>query len=164
MLVWEFQSRQKAAPLFRWLDLDTISPNFGQSLLVIIKARAAMPGMFAISLLFYFRWILVLSLLQQNNNCRCIFVKWMECEAISFNDVRDKICMTAITVTMCSTAHRQGPETTQTGSGRVCPGYATGFMSLTCPVYCQHRRHVCLVSILELETGHTSHDRAHSPS
>lgn len=66
--------------------------------------------------------------------------------------------MTAITATMCSTAQRQGPETTQTGSDSVCPGHATGFMSLTCPLYCQYRRHVCLVSILWLKTGHMSHD------
>lgn len=39
-----------------------------------------------------------------------------------------------------------------------CPGHAPGFVSLTCPVYCQHRRRVCLVSTLLL--GHASHDCA----
>lgn len=40
--------------------------------------------------------------------------------------------MTAITATMCSTAQRQGPETTQTGSDSVRRGHATGFMWGTC--------------------------------
>lgn len=40
--------------------------------------------------------------------------------------------MTAITATMCSTAQRQGPETTQTGCDSVCGGHATGFMWGTC--------------------------------
>lgn len=66
--------------------------------------------------------------------------------------------MTAITATMCSTAQRQGLETTQTGCDSVCHYHAPSFMwgklpgpeSLTCSLYCQHRRHVCLVSFLYL--------------
>lgn len=55
--------------------------------------------------------------------------------------------MTAITVTMCSTTQRQDSGTTQTGTDSTQPGHAMGFLSLTRPIYCQHRRHVCLASI-----------------
>lgn len=66
---------------------------------------------------------------------------------------------------MCSTAQRQGPETTQTGSDTACCSHAAwlhvGHMlapeSLTCLLCCQHRRHVFLVSILCLTVENGSH-------
>ncbi|TKS86494.1 Latent-transforming growth factor beta-binding protein 2 [Collichthys lucidus] len=58
----------------------------------------------------------------------------------------------------CIKPQRQGPETTQTGSDGVYSGLHVGHMSLTCPLYCQHTQHVCLVSVLRLKTDHKSQD------
>lgn len=56
-----------------------------------------------------------------------------------------------------------GPRDNTDGHRQPLPGHATDFLSLTRPIYCQHRRHVCLVSLLLLKMGHTSHDWAHNP-
>uniref|UniRef100_A0A3Q0RLU4 Latent-transforming growth factor beta-binding protein 2 n=1 Tax=Amphilophus citrinellus TaxID=61819 RepID=A0A3Q0RLU4_AMPCI len=68
---------------------------------------------------------------------------------------------------MCSTAQRQGPETTRIGGDtayhglcEIHMGHMSGPESLTCPRCCQHRQHlfVCLVLILHLAAENGSPD------
>ena len=76
-------------------------------------------------------------------------MKWMECEAISFNDVQDKICATAITATMCSTAPGQGTET-QT---RAVTLGATAKLDASRGTYCTTQSHWPGHSVGNMQNG-----------
>lgn len=76
MFVWKVQSCQhqsKPSPLFRWLGLDTISPNLANLFSVIIKVGAVMPGMFAVSPLSFRMDSHFITVPLRSNNCRTYF-------------------------------------------------------------------------------------------